>query len=47
MDERTKRNALIVVINKTNQTDYAGKDVPWWFTLEGGLITRIEQQYLP
>jgi hypothetical protein len=34
-------------INETNQTDYAGRDVPWWFTVEGGLITRIEQQYLP
>jgi hypothetical protein len=34
-------------IRETNQTDYDGKDVPWWLTVEGGKITRIEQQYLP
>jgi hypothetical protein len=28
-------------------TDYGGTDVPWWFTVEGGHITRIVQQYLP
>ena len=31
----------------TNPTDYAGTNVPWWFTVEGGQITRIEQQHLP
>jgi hypothetical protein len=31
----------------TNPTDYAGTNVPWWFTVEGGKITRIEEQYLP
>lgn len=31
----------------TNPSDYPGKNVPWWFTVEGGQITRIEQQYLP
>jgi hypothetical protein len=31
----------------TNPSDYPGKNVPWWFTVEGGEITRIEQQYLP
>ncbi len=31
----------------TNPGDYPGKNVPWWFTVEGGRITRIEQQYLP
>ena len=40
-------DAWLESINETNQTDYEGKDVPWWFTVEGGLITRIEQQYLP
>lgn len=40
-------DAWLESINETNQTDYAGKGVPWWFTVEGGEITRIEQQYLP
>jgi hypothetical protein len=31
----------------TNPGDYPGKNVPWWFTVEGGQVTRIEQQYLP
>jgi len=31
----------------TNPTDYAGTNVPWWITVEGGAITRIEEQYLP
>lgn len=31
----------------TNPGDYPGRNVPWWFTVEGGRITRIEQQYLP
>jgi hypothetical protein len=31
----------------TNPSDYPGRNVPWWFTVEGGQITRIEQQYLP
>jgi hypothetical protein len=31
----------------TNPSDYPGKNVPWWFTVEGGEIVRIEQQYLP
>jgi hypothetical protein len=40
-------DAWLESINETNQTDYDGKNVPWWFTVEGGEITRIEQQYLP
>lgn len=28
-------------------TDYAGKDAAWWFRVEDGLVTRIEQQFLP
>lgn len=40
-------DAWLESINQTNQTDYGGKDVPWWFTVEGGEITLIEQQYLP
>lgn len=31
----------------TNPSDYPGTNAPWWFTVEGGEITRIEQQYLP
>jgi hypothetical protein len=40
-------DAWLESISETNQTDYGGTDVPWWFTVEGGEITRIEQQYLP
>ena len=40
-------DAWLEAVLETNQTDYSGKDVPWWFTVEGGQITRIEQQYLP
>jgi hypothetical protein len=31
----------------TNPGDYPGTNFPWWFTVEGGRVTRIEQQYLP
>jgi len=40
-------DAWIEAISATNPTDYAGTNVPWWFTVEGGQITRIEQQHLP
>jgi hypothetical protein len=40
-------DAWLESINETDQTDYAGKGAPWWFTVEAGEITRIEQQYLP
>ena len=40
-------NAWLEAVLETNPTDYGGMDVPWWFTVEGGEITRIEQQYLP
>ena len=40
-------DAWLESINETNPTDYGGTDVPWWLTVEGGQITRIEQQYLP
>jgi hypothetical protein len=40
-------DAWIEAISATNPTDYAGTNVPWWFTVEAGQITRIEQQYLP
>jgi hypothetical protein len=34
-------------VNETNQTDYAGKLAPWWITVSGGQIVKIEQQYIP
>ena len=40
-------DAWLEAVLETNPTDYGGADVPWWFTVEGGEITRIEQQYLP
>jgi hypothetical protein len=40
-------DAWLDAVLQTNQTDYDGKNAPWWFTVEGGEITRIEQQYLP
>ena len=40
-------DAWIEAVLATNPTDYAGTNVPWWFTVEGGRVTRIEQQYLP
>jgi hypothetical protein len=40
-------DAWLESILETNQTDYDGKDVPWWLTVRDGEITRIEQQYLP
>jgi hypothetical protein len=40
-------DAWLEAIRETNQTDYEGKNVPWWLTVEGGEVTRIEQQYLP
>ena len=36
-------DAWLDAILETNQTDYGGGDVPWWFTVEGGQITRIEE----
>ncbi len=40
-------DAWVEAVLETNPTDYAGTNAPWWFTIEGGEITRIEQQYLP
>ena len=40
-------NAWLEAVLETNPTDYGGTDVPWWFTVDGGEIARIEQQYLP
>jgi hypothetical protein len=40
-------DAWVEAVLATNPTDYPGTTVPWWFTVEGGAITRIEQQYLP
>jgi hypothetical protein len=40
-------DAWLDAVLETNPTDYGGKDVPWWFTTRDGVVTRIEQQYLP
>ena len=40
-------DAWLEAVLATNPTDYAGTNVPWWITVEGGEITRIEEQYLP
>ena len=40
-------DAWVEAVLETNPTDYAGTNAPWWFTVEGGQITRIVQQYLP
>jgi hypothetical protein len=40
-------DAWIEAVRETNPTDYPGTNVPWWLTVEGGRITRVEQQYLP
>jgi hypothetical protein len=40
-------DAWAASIAGTMQTDYPGKDVPWWITVSGGQIVKIEQQYLP
>ncbi|HEV8564808.1 MAG TPA: hypothetical protein VGR41_07820 [Actinomycetota bacterium] len=40
-------DAWTEAVNETNQTDYAGKNVPWWITVSGGQVVKIEQQYLP
>jgi hypothetical protein len=40
-------DAWVEAVRETNPTDYPGTNVPWWLTVEGGLITGIEQQYLP
>lgn len=39
-------DAWLEAVRETNPTDYAGKGAPWWFTVEGGRVTLIEQQYL-
>jgi hypothetical protein len=40
-------DAWLEAVLQTNPTDYAGRNAPWWFTVEDGEITRIAQQYLP
>lgn len=39
-------DAWLESVLQTGQTDYPD-DAPWWITVEGGRITRIEQQFLP
>lgn len=40
-------DAWVEAVLETNPIDYRGTNVPWWLTVEGGRITRVEQQYLP
>ncbi|HEY7399623.1 MAG TPA: hypothetical protein VH989_01875 [Actinomycetota bacterium] len=40
-------DAWTEAVNETTMTDYAGKLAPWWITVSGGQIVKIEQQYLP
>jgi hypothetical protein len=40
-------DAWLEAVLETNPTEYGGTDAPWWFTVEGGEINGIEQQYLP
>jgi hypothetical protein len=40
-------DAWLEAVLGSTPTGYGGGDVPWWFTVEAGEITRIEQQYLP
>ncbi len=39
-------DALAEAVNGTAQTDYFAQ-APWWITVSGGQIVKIEQQYLP
>ncbi len=39
-------DAFAEAVNGTNQTDYFIQ-APWWITVKGGQIVKIEQQYLP
>lgn len=34
-------------VNGTAMTDYSGKNAPWWITIKGGSIVKIQQQFLP
>jgi hypothetical protein len=38
-------DAWLGSVTQTSPTDYP-EDAPWWFTVEDGRITRIEQQFL-
>ena len=40
-------DAWLESIIETNPTHYPGKDGAWWFRVDAGLVTRIEQQFLP
>jgi hypothetical protein len=40
-------DAWLEAVMGTAQTDYGGKEVPWWFSVNDGVVTRIEQPYLP
>ena len=39
-------HAFAEAVNGTAQTDYFAQ-APWWITVSGGQIVKIEQQYIP
>jgi len=42
------QDRFLAWLGETEQTDFPPKDITyWWITVEGGEVTKIEQQYLP
>jgi hypothetical protein len=42
------QDRFLAWLGETEQTDFPPKDITyWWITIEGGEVTKIEQQYLP
>jgi hypothetical protein len=45
---KAPQDRFLVWLDQTEQTDFPPKDISyWWITVEGGEVTKIEQQYLP
>jgi hypothetical protein len=42
------QDRFLAWLGDTEQTDFPSKDITyWWITVDGGEVTKIEQQYLP
>jgi hypothetical protein len=42
------QDRFLAWLGETEQTDFPPKDITyWWITVDGGEVTKIEQQYLP
>jgi hypothetical protein len=42
------QDRFLAWLGETEQTDFPPKDITyWWITIDGGEVTKIEQQYLP